>query len=193
MGINSLAKAVTFGVMLLTTPSASLAQTWGPVTVQETGFDRQKAVNEVLAELKSAPSQPIAKEISRRLFAIYLSAPDAETAEDMNQAIRAQGGYNFDKSIKILTRIIERRPDYIEAWNQRCYSKFLHNKVGTAIADCEHVIELDPKHLGSLTGLARMLIRHQKRYKAGKAVLERAIELYPFVYEKVMLDDIPKE
>ena len=184
---------ISLAMTLLLATQIAHAQTWGPVTVQDVGFDREKAVSAVLDELKLAPSQPIAKAISRRLFAIYLSAPDAETAEDMNRALRAQGGYNFEKSNGILTKIIERRPDYIEAWNQRCYNKFLSNKIGSAIADCEHVLELDPRHLGSLTGMARMLIRHQKRYKAGKALLERAIALHPFVYEKVLLDDIPAE
>ena len=186
-------RLIILAIVLFVTPIAAHAQTWGPVTVQEKDFDRDKAISAVLEELKSAPSQPIAKAISRRLFAIYLSAPDEQTAEDMNQAIRAQGGYNFKKSSRILTKIIERRPNYIEAWNQRCYNKFLSNKIGSAIADCEHVLELDPRHLGSLTGMARMLIRHQKRYKAGNALLKRAIALHPFVYEKVLLDDIPAD
>lgn len=170
----------------------SNAKTWGPATVANPGFDRAKALDEVFRELATAPNEPVSRVIADRMWLIFMQAPDEETAENMNRALRARGGYNFDKALGFLNTIIDSHPTYAEGWNQRSYIHFLKKDYDKALTDCERGLALEPRHLGCLSGMARILIRHQKRYLSGKALLQRAMKLHPWIHERVLLKEIPE-
>lgn len=186
-------KQFWIGVLLVVFSSSAIAQskTWGPATAAKPGFDRKARLDELFDKLSKSPNETASRIIFDDLFSTWMTAPDEEAAETMNQALRARGGFNFDKAIKILNPLIERLPEYAQAWNERSYVYFLKNDYGRSLEDCERVIEIEPRHIGCLSGMARILIRHQKRYKAGKAVLEEAMKWHPRIYEKVLLKEIP--
>ena len=171
----------------------ALAKTWGPATVTRGADQRIAALNEAFRDLAAAPNETASRIAVDRVWVLWMQAPDAETAEDMNRALRARGGYNFDKALGILNGMIKRHPDYAEPWNQRSYIHFLKQDFDKSLADCEKALELEPRHIGCMTGMARILIRHQGRFKAGENLLKKAIQLHPFVYEKVLLKEIPGE
>ena len=150
------------------------AKTWGPATVAKPDFDRKAALDKVFDELKVAPNEVMSRVIADKMWLIFMQAPDAETAEDMNRVLRARGGYNFDKALGILNAMVARHPDYAEGWNQRAYIHFLKGEHDKALRDCERSLELEPRHIGCLSGMARILIRHQRRYKAGHSLLRQA-------------------
>lgn len=168
------------------------AKTWGPATVLQPNFDKTAELERIHTALAKANNHVAAKLIEDQLWKTWMMAPDEETAEDLNQVLRAIGGYSFDKALGILNKMIARHPRYPESWNQRSYVHFLRNDLDKSLADCEHALTLEPRHIGCLSGMARILIRHQKRYKAGKSLLDRALELHPLVYEKVLLKEIPE-
>ena len=164
----------------------------GPATVVKPGFHRAAALDRIHKALAEAPHFDNAKLAEDDLWLTWMMAPDEQTAEELNQAIRAKGGYNFEKAIGFLDTMIARHPDYPESWNQRSYVHFLMGNFDKSLSDCEHALTLEPRHIGCLAGMAMILIRHQKRYKAGKALLDRAIALYPLIHEKVLLKEIPE-
>lgn len=178
--------------IFLTTPINAQGKTWGPATTIVSGFDRDRALNDVFKELKAAKDQTTAKAIASQLWAIFLMTPDDETTEEMNQALRHAGGYNFEKSIVLLDQVIARHPNYTEAWNQRAIVHFCKANYSRALSDCEAALELEPRHLGCMAGMAQILIRHMKRYKAGRSVLNTALKLHPFLYERVLFKEIPE-
>lgn len=168
------------------------AKTLGPATVMIPGFDRAAALDRIHKSLAEAPNFDSAKQAEDELWLTWMMAPDEETAEDLNRAIRAKGGYNFEKALDILDTMIARHPGYPEPWNQRSFVHYLRGDLDKSLSDCEHTLTLEPRHIGCLAGMAIILIRHQKRYKAGKALLDRAIALYPLIYEKILLQEIPE-
>ena len=182
---------IAFCILLF--PFAAIAQTktWGPSAAAKPGFDRKAKLDELYGKLSKAPNENASQVIFSDLWSTWMTAPDEEAAETMNRALRARGGFNFDKAIGILDPLIERIPNYAQAINERSYTYFLKKDYEQSLADCERVIEIEPRHLGCLSGMARILIRHQKRYKAGKAVLEKAMKLHPRIYEKILLKEIP--
>ncbi len=181
------------GVLLAIFSSSTMAQskTWGPATAAKPGFDRKAKLDELFGKLSKAPNETASRIIFDDLYSTWMTAPDEEAAESMNKALRARGGFNFDKAIRILNPLIERLPGYAQARNERSYVYFLKKDYGRSLMDCERVIEIEPRHLGCLSGMARILIRHQKRYKAGRVVLEEAMKWHPRIYEKVLLKEIP--
>lgn len=168
------------------------AQVSGPAAVVKPGFAKTEALDQIFADLATAENDSVARYKTEEMWKIFLMTPDAETADDMNRAIRARGGFNLEKAAGLLNGIIERHPDYVEAWNQRATIRFLQRDFDASLADCEEVLDLEPRHLGCLSGMAIIYVRHQKKYDEGRAVLKQALELYPRIGEKSLLLEIPE-
>jgi len=181
---------VTIFVVLLT--NNVHAKTWGPAKAAPPGFDRKAQLEELYQKLGEAKNQFQSRVIFDQLWQTFMTAPDEDAAEYLNRALRARGGYNYEKATKILDELIEKYPTYEEGWNQRAYVNFLRKRYNLSIEDCHKVFELDPRHLGCLSGVARILIRQHKDYVAGERFLKEAVRLHPYIYEKILFKEIPK-
>jgi len=102
-------------IVLLPVATAAQTKTWGPATAAKPNFDRKAKLDELFEKLSKAPNETISRIIFGDLYSAWMTAPDEEAAESMNQALRARGGFNFDKAIKILDPLIERLPNYAQA------------------------------------------------------------------------------
>ena len=189
MRLALLAFLVFFGAGFST---SSLAQRSGPATVIAPDFDKKKELDAVFEALAKAPNAGASQPIIDRLWLTWMMTPDAQSADDLNKAIRARRGYSYNTALDILDTLIARHPTYPESWNQRSYVHFLKEDYEKSLADCEHALTLEPRHIGCLSGMARILIRHQKRFDAGKKLLKKAMTLHPFIYEQVLLKEIPQ-
>ena len=167
------------------------AKTWGPAKVQTNGFDRKAALDEIHRELAAAPDQATSRRIIDRFWLTWMTTPDEETAELLNRALRARGGFDLEKAMGFLNAIVEKHPDYAEGWNQRATIHFMQSRFEAALKDCEVTLALAPRHIGCLSGSAIILIRHLKRYELGRKFLMEAIKLHPWIYERVLLKEIP--
>jgi tetratricopeptide (TPR) repeat protein len=61
----------------------------------------------------------------------------------------------FDAVIATLDDLIEREPEFAEAYHQRGTARYLRGDLLAAIADYKHAVRLEPCHFGALAGLAR--------------------------------------
>ena len=172
-------------------PSA-FGKTWGPATAIKPGFDKPSELDRIFKDLAKAENEPLSRVIADKLWLTWMMAPDEESAELLNRALRARGGYSFDRALGFLDQLIERHPDYPEAWNQRSYIHFLKENYPQSVKDCARALELEPRHIGCLSGMARIFIRHFKDYERGRFMLEQAMDLHPWIYERVLLKELPK-
>jgi tetratricopeptide (TPR) repeat protein len=167
------------------------AATWGPSKPSEEGFDKAATLDKYYDLLSRSPNEEISKNIFKDLWQTWMIAPDAIASEGLNQAMRARGGYEFDKALTILDGMIEQYPNFEQLYAERSYVHFLKDDFSRSLTDCEKVLEFDDQHLGCLTGMARILIRKQHRYKAGKSVLDKTVAIHPYVYEQILYNEIP--
>ena len=56
-------------------------------------------------------------------------------------------------AVRHLTALIDHAPDFAEGWNARATAYFQTGDFGPAIADIGHVLTLNPRHFGALSGL----------------------------------------
>lgn len=70
---------------------------------------------------------------------------------------KAMAGEDYPAAVEHLSALIDHAPDFAEAWNARATAYFLEGDFALAMADVEHVLVLNPRHFGALTGLASML------------------------------------
>jgi len=86
---------------------------------------------------------------------------------------RGKDAMNFGDNVQAIehfTAIIDHSPDFAEAWNARATAYFYAGDFGPSVADIGHVLTLNPRHFGALSGLAMIL------EASGKP--ERALEVY---------------
>ncbi len=71
----------------------------------------------------------------------------------LNLVMRHICAQQLDEAIDLGTKIIEANPSYAEAYNQRAIAYFEAEQLYDAMADCQHVMELNPYHFPAATGL----------------------------------------
>lgn len=62
-------------------------------------------------------------------------------------------------AVETFSRIIERKPDFAEAWNKRATVYFLMGENEKSLHDCDEVIRRNPAHFGALAGYGQIYLR----------------------------------
>ena len=96
----------------------------------------------------------------------------------MSRAVSAMSGDRHDVAEALLDKIIALQPGWAEAWNKRATLRFLEHDDAGSIEDISHVLALEPRHFGALSGMGFILERHGEEAGALKA-LRRALAVYP--------------
>jgi tetratricopeptide (TPR) repeat protein len=83
-----------------------------------------------------------------------------------------------EKAIAGLDSLLERAPQFAEAYNQRGIMHFRLKKFDRSIADCLKTLELNPFHFGAQAGLGQCYVQMRKHRAALKA-FRAALRLNP--------------
>ena len=88
------------------------------------------------------------------------------------------GNRRLDEAANLASRLIARSPKFAEAYNQRAISFFIQGRFAEIASDCQRVLELNPYHIGAVSGLAQCQIQLNQPHEALKS-LRRAPKLQP--------------
>ena len=83
-----------------------------------------------------------------------------------------------EAAIEHFTALIDHAPDFAEGWNGRATAYFSQGLYGPALGDIAHVLSLEPRHFGALTGLAVILEEAGKNDLALQAY-QKILQLNP--------------
>lgn len=97
---------------------------------------------------------------------LLLRGRDAMAAGDTGQAIEH------------LTALIDHAPDFAEGWNARATAYYQAGEYGPSINDIAHVLTLNPRHFGALSGLGMIFEELGKSDKALE-VYRAALAIHP--------------
>lgn len=74
----------------------------------------------------------------------------------LDRGNKAMAEEDYPVAVEHFSALIDHAPDFAEAWNSRATAYFLEGNFALAMADVEHVLVLNPRNFGALTGLASM-------------------------------------
>jgi tetratricopeptide (TPR) repeat protein len=80
---------------------------------------------------------------------------DAQFQVGVEQMNRGDG----PGAVETFSRIIQRRPDFAEAWNKRATVYFLMGENEKSLHDCDEVMKRNPAHFGALAGYGQIYLR----------------------------------
>ena len=62
-------------------------------------------------------------------------------------------------AVETFTKVIERKPEFAEAWNKRATVYFLIGEHEKSLKDCDEVMKRNPAHFGALAGYGQIYLR----------------------------------
>jgi tetratricopeptide (TPR) repeat protein len=119
--------------------------------------NRSHTLDFLFGALKVAPDKETAKAIEQRIWALWTLSRSDTANLLMSRVQKAIEEKDLDLAIKLLDAVVKIKPDYVEGWNKRATLYYMQKDYGRAIADISHVLKLEPRHFGALTGLGMIL------------------------------------
>jgi len=139
---------------------------------------RSDLLDSLFARLHKVGSSAEAQTVERAIWELWMRS-DSPTAELLlTQAVKALGAGEEQASLSILDRLVAVHPEFAEAWNKRATVYFMIGRYNDSLSDINHVLELEPRHFGALSGLA-MIKQQQGDKKAALAAFRDALAVNP--------------
>jgi tetratricopeptide (TPR) repeat protein len=129
-------------------------------------------------QLKTAPDAGAAAAIEAQIWAIWLQANDPAIDTLMTEGNEAIDAQNFGTALEKFNAIVERWPDFVEGWNKRATVYYLMGDFPHSLADIDRTLELEPRHIGALSGLGLVNLRMEREEAAADA-FERVLDIDP--------------
>ena len=139
---------------------------------------RAETIDKLLNRLAKAGDAGEAQGIAARLQGMWMRSGSDTADLLMERAVTAMNGERRDVAAALLDEIIALQPGWAEAWNKRATLRFLDDDDAGSMEDISHVLALEPRHFGALSGMGFILQRHGEAAGALKA-LRRALAVYP--------------
>jgi len=119
------------------------------------------------------------KSVEQRIWAVW-----SESGSDaMNlllrrgrQAVKAK---DYNTAIEHFSALIDHAPKFAAGWNARATAWFKMGEYGLAVGDIQHVLTLEPRHFGALSGLGLIFEKTGQPRDALKAY-KAALAIHPF-------------
>jgi tetratricopeptide (TPR) repeat protein len=119
-----------------------------------------------------------AANLREQIWEIWFAANEAEVDQLMEMGEVAMGSGQLPMAVAMFDAVIERRPEFAEGWNRRATALYLLGALDRSEADVAHVLQLEPRHFGALSGLG-LINTARERYDAAIAAYERALAVDP--------------
>lgn len=159
----------------------------GPADPETAAAERQA----LFAALARAESQSEAFALVNAIWLLWMRAPDPSSQALLDRAMAHRRAGELAGAMEVLDELVARAPGFAEGWNQRATIRFLQGDYDGSLADIDRTLELEPKHFGALSGQAVILIR-QGRDRLAQSALRRAVEINPWLHERILLRPVPE-
>jgi len=128
--------------------------------------------------LKKASSSDEAGAIEAKIWMIWLQANDPAIDKLMEQGSDAMSNQDYPAAMQSFNAIIEKMPDFAEGWNKRATLYYMMGDYQHSLKDIDRTLELEPRHLGALSGLG--LVNMQlDRDEAAADAFQRVLDIDP--------------
>ena len=72
---------------------------------------------------------------------------------------------DFIMSIAFFTRVIEKKPNFAEAWNKRATVYYMMGDFDKSMYDINETLKLEPRHFGAMDGMGLIFMHYSNMRK----------------------------
>jgi tetratricopeptide (TPR) repeat protein len=149
-----------------------------PGTGDLTELDSKARLDSLFTRLKRESDPEAAKGLVGDIRGLLTESGSPTVDLLMGRAAEAIASDRKSAAFDYLDQVIVLRPDYAEGWNLRATLHYALGNNRKSMSDISHVLALEPRHLGALSGLAGILAT-EGRDEAALRVWESYLKLYP--------------
>jgi tetratricopeptide (TPR) repeat protein len=137
-----------------------------------------------LAGLLRDPDEAVRELAADALWSLWFRADAPEHNEELARLSDQAGRADADPAALLagFAALLEKAPDFAEAYNQRAVLHFRLGRWHDAVADCARVLRLNPYHFGAAAGMAQCYLK-QKKVRLALRAYRRAYQLNPNLAE----------
>lgn len=93
------------------------------------------------------------------VWQVWTRSGDKDVDGLMELGIEQMNRGDGPAAVETFSKIIQRKPDFAEAWNKRATVYFLMGENEKSLHDCDEVIKRNPAHFGALAGYGQIYLR----------------------------------
>ena len=118
--------------------------------------------------------------MDQRIWLLWLHSEDKAVNRLMAQGMVAMQRGTLDRALERFNALVARAPEFAEGWNKRATVLYMMGRHRESVADVQHVLNLEPRHYGALSGLGMILVALGREEEA-LGWLQRALQLNPYL------------
>jgi tetratricopeptide (TPR) repeat protein len=112
------------------------------------------------------------------IWKVWSRSGDAEADSLLQIGIEQMSRGDGPAAVETFTKVIERKPEFAEAWNKRATVYFLMGEHEKSLKDCDEVMKRNPSHFGALAGYGQIYLRLDEPERALE-YFRRALRINP--------------
>jgi tetratricopeptide (TPR) repeat protein len=162
-------------------PTVALAQSADKVSVDPSSgafTTPAQRLDKLFNELKREGNPDTARGIADQIRREWQDSGSASINLLIQWADKAVSEEKNAAALDYLDEAIRLKPDYVEGWNRRATLHFKMGNYRKSMSDINRVLAIEPRHFGSLAGMAAIMAQTGRDEMALKA-WERFLEVYP--------------
>lgn len=123
------------------------------------------------------PSKPV-EDIEDQIWALWASHEDRVAEETLMAASEAMASGALQKARPMLDYLVDKHPDWPEAWNKRATLAFIEKRDADSLLDIAQALELEPRHFGAIASFGNVCLRNGYLNEA-RAAFQIALSINP--------------
>lgn len=135
-------------------------------------------LDDAFATLQSAATLDEHRDAERRIWQLWCTHDEPAGETMMREVLETMAAGHYPESEALCDRMVERWPDWAEAWNRRATLRFLRGDDSGSVRDIERTLSLESRHFGALGGFAQIAARHGDVH-ATRVALEKILTVAP--------------
>ncbi len=128
-------------------------------------------------------------QIVQNIWKIWYETNDPLIEADFYRGLESMRTGDIIMSVAFFTRVIEKKPNFAEAWNKRATAYFLLGNYYKSMSDINITLKLEPRHFGAMDGMGLIFIEY-KQFDKAIEIYNQMLKIFP--YDKSIIEKIEK-